>query len=308
MNARDKHKFLTYFSKSLKTALETIPVDIWNSMTEIRIRRDKPLIIRAGTVDYFVALKRADGAVNSDTAYYPSEEDVNETFSKMCDYSPYAFEDEIKNGFITLFSGHRVGICGQAVIDNGKIRTIKHIASLNIRISREIFGACKPIIDKIAEPAPKSTLIISPPGMGKTTLLRDIIRQLSDKGYNVAVADERSELGACYMGASQKNMGFRTDVLDGCPKSEGMLLLLRSMSPQVIAVDEIGRPEDIEALLYIMSCGVPVFATIHGGGLPDIKKKPGLENIFGHFERYVLLGNRPGNILGVYDESFCEVE
>jgi stage III sporulation protein AA len=156
------------------------------------------------------------------------------------------------------------------------------------------------------------TLIISPPRCGKTTLLRDVIRQLSDgnekrPGITVGVVDERSEIGACYMGIPQNELGIRTDVLDCCPKAKGMLMLIRSMSPRVIAVDEVGSVEDINAIEYVMNCGCKLIATVHGNSIEDIKNKPILGKLVEErlFERYVLLNNHDGvgHLEEIYDEK-----
>jgi stage III sporulation protein AA len=156
------------------------------------------------------------------------------------------------------------------------------------------------------------TLIISPPRCGKTTLLRDMIRQISDgndyvKGCSVGVVDERSELAGSYQGIPQNQMGIRTDVLDGCPKAEGMLMLIRSMSPQVIAVDEIGAPDEVQAIKYAMHCGCKMIATVHGESLEEIRRKPLLEQMISEqcFERYVVLSNRRrvGKIANIYDKD-----
>ena len=154
------------------------------------------------------------------------------------------------------------------------------------------------------------TLIISPPRCGKTTLLRDLIRQISDgnkwvKGCTVGVVDERSELAGCYRGIPQNQMGMRTDVLDGCPKADGMLMLVRSMSPQVVAVDEIGAPEDVEAIKYAMHCGCKMIATVHGETLDEIQRKPLFEQLIKEqcFDRYIVLKNEKqvGELAGIYD-------
>jgi stage III sporulation protein AA len=156
------------------------------------------------------------------------------------------------------------------------------------------------------------TLIISPPCCGKTTLLRDIIRLISDggkdrAGLTVGVVDERSEIGACYMGVPQNDLGIRTDVLDCCPKAKGMLMLIRAMSPRVIAVDEVGSKEDIEAIEYVINCGCKLIATVHGNSLLDVKGKPLLKKLIEDklFERYILLSNKGsvGHLEEVYDRE-----
>ena len=203
------------------------------------------------------------------------------------------------------------------MIENGRVKNLKQISSLNVRVSHEIVGCADKLFPYITRNKQMyHTLLISPPRCGKTTILRDLIRQISDgnewvKGCTVGVVDERSELAGCYQGIPQNHMGMRTDVLDGCPKADGMLMLIRSMSPQVVAVDEIGAPEDIQAIKYAMHCGCKMIATVHGESIEEIQRKPLLEQLMREqcFERYVLLCNRKhvGEIAGIYDKYGDEI-
>ncbi len=231
----------------------------------------------------------------------------------ISNYSLYAFEEELKQGFITITGGHRVGIAGKAVLEENRIKSIKHISFINIRLSHQIKGCGEKVIPLLMEEGNCChTLIISPPCCGKTTLLRDIIRLISDgidgrEGLTVGVVDERSEIGACYMGVPQNDLGIRTDVLDCCPKAKGMLMLIRAMSPRVIAVDEVGSAEDIEAIEYVINCGCKLIATVHGNSMEDIKNKPLLKKLIENklFERYILLSNKGsvGHLEEVYDKN-----
>jgi len=269
-------------------------------LQEIRLRVNSPIILFDNNKEQILQLNG-------------TERIISETLDYVSNYSLYAYENELKQGFITIEGGHRVGMAGQVLIENGRIKNLKYISSLNIRVSHEIVGCADKLFPYITHNQQMHhTLIISPPCCGKTTLLRDMIRQISDgneyaKGCTVGVVDERSELAGCYQGVPQNQMGMRTDVLDGCPKAEGMLMLVRSMSPQVIAVDEIGAPEEVQAIKYAMHCGCKMIATVHGESLEEIKRKPLLEQMMREqcFERYVVLSNRKrvGEIAGIYDAS-----
>ncbi len=205
-----------------------------------------------------------------------------------------------------------MGVTGKAIMEQDKVKNLQYISSVNIRVAHEVRGCADRVLPYITKDRRVChTLIISPPCCGKTTLIRDLIRQVSDgnayvKGCSVGVVDERSELGGCYLGVAQNELGMRTDILDGCPKAQGMLMLIRSMAPQVIAVDEVGSPEDIHALEYAMQCGCTLIASVHGRDMEEISEKPVLSELVRRkrFERYVVLENRkhPGEIRAVFDQ------
>jgi stage III sporulation protein AA len=280
--------------------------DYFAGISEIRIRTGKPLTFTRYSRERFID---GHGKCQSDPilGYCPEPKDIQEALSLMSDYSLYAFEEELRSGYITLSGGHRVGVSGQAVIENKALKTMKNISGFNIRVSHEIKGCADSVIGKIALPQLMHTMIISPPACGKTTLLRDVVRQLSNgvagkfPGVNVGVADERSEIAGCYRGVPQNDVGIRTDVLDGCPKDEGMLILLRAMSPRVIAVDELGGRNDIRAVEDIVNAGVCLICTVHGRDLEDARQRMVLGELInrGIFERFVVL-KAVGKIAGVY--------
>ncbi len=278
----------------------------WKELQEIRLRAEKPLFVVFGGRQYWMG---EDGRLREgETLHHPrivTQEEIRQTVEAASSYSLYAFEEELRQGFLTIQGGHRIGIGGRVVLDGRNIRTMKYISFLNVRLAHEVKGCADGIMPWLVSGETLfHTLFISPPRCGKTTLLRDAVRQLSGK-MNVGVADERSELAACYQGIPQNDLGPRTDVLDGCPKALGMMMLIRTMSPAVIAVDEIGSREDLEAMEYALNCGCRLLATVHGTSLEEIKKKPVLGEMAEQqfFGRYVVLDSAggPGHIRGIYD-------
>ena len=275
-----------------------------DSLQEIRLRTGQPVRIVRGNSEKILPSEASPHII--------TKEEVRETMDYISHYSLYAYENELRQGFLMIEGGHRVGVAGKVIMERDKVKNIQYISSVNIRISHEVIGCADSLLPYITKNKQVChTLIISPPCCGKTTLIRDLIRQISDgnqyvKGCSVGVVDERSELGGCYLGIAQNHLGSRTDILDCCPKAEGMIMLIRSMSPQVIAVDEIGTSEDIHAVEYAMQCGCKLIASVHGLDMEEAKKKPVLGELIRRrmFERYVVLGNgeHPGEIRGIYDE------
>lgn len=273
-------------------------------LQEIKLRVEKPLLLVYRGEEIIPGNQRGK-------PYIVTREDIREMLEYISNYSLYAYEQEMKQGYITIEGGHRVGMTGQAIIENGKVKNLRYISSINLRMSHEILGCADPIFPFITyNKKLYHTLIVSPPRCGKTTLLRDMIRQISNgngwiNGMSVGVVDERSELGGCYMGVAQTQLGIRTDVLDCCPKAEGMIMLIRSMGPEVIAVDEIGTAEDVHAIEYAMHCGCKMLATVHADSMEELRKKPLFDQMVAEkrFERYVLLENREhvGQVEGIYD-------
>lgn len=311
MNKKDE--LLKIFSIKLRTILSKINLD-YDLLQEIRLRVNAPLLVIYDNKEFFVTSQSSLSDSDEDV-YVITKNEIRETMEYISNYSLYAFEEELKQGFITITGGHRVGIIGKAVLEENKIKSMKHISFINIRLSHQVKGCADKVLPYITGEKGNDcyhTLIISPPRCGKTTLLRDVIRQLSEgsekrPGITVGVVDERSEIGACYMGIPQNELGIRTDVLDCCPKAKGMLMLIRSMSPRVIAVDEVGSGEDISAIEYVMNCGCKLIATVHGNSIDDIKNKPILGKLVEEklFERYILLNNNGGvgHLEEIYDEK-----
>ncbi len=260
-----------------------------SEITEIRLRAGQ-------TSSYRVCMRGTQIEKTAAGRVLCDKELINECINKFINYSYYAYEDEMKNGYITLSGGHRVGICGHIVTENGRVHLMRNISSINIRQAREVIGIAAGLAGKITTPEGRieSTLIVSPPRCGKTTLVRDLVRTLSERGYIIGVCDERSEIAGMRDGVPSFDIGANTDVMDACPKASGMLMLLRSMGPDVIVTDEIGKVEDIEAIESVLLAGVSIIATIHGAGRRDIAESRVAELVEkGIFRNIVFLSNRP---------------
>lgn len=304
-----ENEILCILSKNLRSLMKGLAIS-YDKLYELRLRIHEPFILVYDGGEYFVD-ENGQMIKEREQAYRIREADIRDTLELISNYSLYAYEDEIRQGYITVQGGHRIGLAGTVVVEDGKIKSVKHIFFINIRISHQIKGCARPVLPFIREEGRLfHTLIISPPRGGKTTLLRDMIRYISDgdaenEGMTVGVVDERSEIGACYRGMPQNDLGMRTDILDCCPKTDGMLMLIRSMSPQVVAVDEIGSIGDIEAIAYVINCGCKILATVHGKSIDDIKNKPVLRKLVEEriFERYIVLkaGRRAGQVENIFD-------
>lgn len=255
---------LIYFPTNIRNLLYN---EIKNEelLEEIRIRINKPIILKFNKREQIIK-------------YFVNQEEILRILQSVCENSIYSYQHQIAEGFVTVKGGHRVGISGSCVVENGKVININYINSLNFRVARQIFNISKnalKYIRNIKENTIFNTLIVSKPGCGKTTLIKDITRQISDgtddfKGLKVGVVDERGEIAALYRGIPQNDIGLRTDVIDNVSKNDGMKMLIRSMSPEVIIADEIGNINDIEAINYAVCSGAKGIFTAHGQVLEDL--------------------------------------
>lgn len=279
---------INIFPERLKSFLFTIPDEIKSAALEIRVNKK----IRVFCEKTFLSL---DPEV--------SVQDINEIFKKLCNYSVYSFQEQIKNGFVTFLGGHRVGIASSAVLENSQITGIKEISSLNLRIARE-FKNCSKNIYEIIKVSSKGALIVGPPLSGKTTILRDLARLFSGES-KVTVVDERFEIAACNEGKAQLDVGS-SDVLSGFPKSEGILRAVRCLSPNVIICDEIGTLKETKAINEALNSGVKVIASIHASSEKEILKKPQILWLLysGAFEKIIILSSVSiGNIEKILEVS-----
>lgn len=276
----------------------------WSSLQEIRVRLYKPLeFVFDNRVEWLEEIK-------------PKEEFKAFMLGQLSEYSLYRMEDELREGYMTIEGGHRVGLAGKVNTLHGAVKAIQNITFLNIRIAKERIGIASQLIPYIYDQRYLNTLLIGPPLTGKTTLLRDLTRILASgwkniPPYKVGVVDERSEIGAAKNGIPQHNIGLRTDVLDACPKVEGMMMLIRSMSPDIIIVDEIGSSQDVQALMEAIHSGVAVICTIHGQSLEELKNRPSLKEMFHEkiFKRYIVLEKNvvPGKIQTILNEDGIKI-
>ncbi|MGL4344901.1 MAG: stage III sporulation protein AA [Cellulosilyticaceae bacterium] len=294
-----KESLLRIMPQHLRTMLNQISNSHWETMQEIRLRIGQGMLLVSHDEVYGLG---SAGLCKVELGYVVGEQDIQSILKFISGFSMYALEDDIRQGYITIEGGHRVGIVGKAIIENKEIKTLKNIGAMNIRISHEVMGCSQKVLPYIlGRGRVYHTLIVSPPKCGKTTLLRDVVRSLSCGysgygPYTVGVVDERSEIAGCYMGIPQNDVGPRTDVLDGCPKVEGMRMLLRAMAPDVIAVDEIGSQEDAVAIEDVLGAGVSILCTTHGNDVTDCYKKPGIRRMIQNkmIERIIVLSQRRG--------------
>lgn len=287
-------------SRLIQPLRSAISSEDWHELCEIRLR-----------VGQVVRLRLLSGEKTLPLEWGESEQQAQ--LMSFLDNSFYAYEEQVRQGFITLPGGHRVGLCGVAWYDGDKLGGFRDIGSMNVRVAREVTGGVKPFWPYVTKAGRVlRTLIAAPPGVGKTTLLRDLARGLSDgesgiPPKNVGIADERREIAAVYAGSPGLSLGSRSDVVSGCEKALGLQILLRTMSPDVLVTDEIGTAADAAALQDAMNAGVAVLASAHAADYEELLGRPNLRDLLlsGYFERIIFL-KRQGERLGakaIYDGS-----
>ena len=272
----------------LRSITRVLPRDICynineKTLEEIRIRVDRPVI-----------LKYPDGKEDV-LDHVITQAEILNILQALCNNSIYSYQSQICDGYITLQGGHRVGITGNVAMKDGKIININYVSSLDFRIAREIIGSSDEILKEVlVNNEIKNTLIVSKPGCGKTTVLRDLVRNISNRGFTVSLIDERGEIASMYKGIPQNDIGLRTDVMDNVNKSLGMKIAVRTMAPQVIVADEIGTKEDIDAINYGICSGVKGIFTAHGSDITELRQNDALNRLYEEklFKRIIFLENR----------------
>ncbi|AKF95290.1 stage III sporulation protein AA [Brevibacillus laterosporus] len=311
-----KH-ILSLLPTEIRAVIAALPVKVQEHVEEIRLRQNLPIEIRYGHQASYVT-PTGQLTANFRQGWMFREDSSVKLLNQISQHSLYALEEELRRGYITVVGGHRIGIAGRVVLEHGDVKGIRDITSFNIRIAREKKGVARDILAYLFDQGQfQSTLVISPPQCGKTTLLRDLARSISygnewSSSKKVGIVDERSEIAGCYNGIPQRDVGPRTDVLDACPKAIGMMMMIRSMSPDLIVVDEIGRQEDSEAIWEALHAGVGVLCSAHGISLEDIAKRPTISRLIKErvFKRYVILSRKhgAGTIDGLYDEHLRSIQ
>lgn len=287
---KDTNEILRYFPNNIYQMFSNLfqENNIINEIQEIRMRSNRPILVKLRDKDLILQ-------------YNISQAEILQILERLCENSIYAYKNQICEGFITVKGGHRVGLTGSCVIENGKITNIKYISSLNFRIAREVLNCSTKVLREIIDIENKTiynTIIVAPPGKGKTTVLRDIIRRLSNginelelKGKVCGVVDERGEIAAMYKGIPQNDVGLRTDIIENVDKNKGIHMLIRTMAPEIIACDEIGSIDDVDAIHYALYSGVKGIFTMHGKSVEDLKNNKQIYQLVenGEIEKVVFL-------------------
>lgn len=278
---------LSYLPKEL--AQEVSGLRRRESIQEIRLRSNRPASVSmAGS--------------NEALRYIPPAGELEEIFRKILEYSVHSFKREIANGYITLKGGNRAGFYGTAVTDGNRIETLRDIGGINFRIAREVIGCADEIMNGVFSKEIESALIVSPPSGGKTTILRDLCRHAGNSG-RVSLIDERGEIAAVYRGVPQNDIGKFTDVLDGYPKAEGMMIAIRTLSPRYIFLDELGGEKEVGGVIEALFAGVKIIATAHASSKKELLSREGIKKLLGvgAFSRLIFLAGAeaPGKLLSI---------
>ncbi len=285
----------------IQRVLLSLPSRIKAATSELRLRADKPVLLTVGGAPMWVSTVGTADYLPPQEPLYVTAEQLNRIYINLCNHSVYTHEDEIKQGFIMMKHSHRAGICG-TVFSGG----FRDVSSINIRISKEIKGCADRIVSAFDG---GGILIAGPPSSGKTTLLRDAVRQLSDcKGRRITVIDSRGEIAAVQCAVPQNDVGVNTDVITGAEKAEGLSMAVRTMAPQIVAFDELGTPNEVDMIVSGLSSGVSVITTAHIGKKEDLKNRPVTAKLLksGAISKVVLVNRAGGNLEILKTEEVLE--
>lgn len=286
---------VSLLSPELRNVLTDLSEEIRETTYEIRIRKNKPITLYGKYNTVFVCKDGTCSSKPSENSLKVTGDLLQDSFNRICSYSVHTHQKDINNGFITTKYGNRVGVCGTAVCEDNKIRSIKNITSLNIRISKEIPGCGEKIAKELNG---ESIIIAGPPNSGKTTVLRDIIRHISGgltgTYIKTAVIDERREISAITDGEICADLGFCTDILDGYPKSKAIDIAVRTLSPEYIVCDEISRDDEIESIEHGTNSGIKFIVTVHAGNEDEIMSRKQIEKLINtySFSKLYLLDSK----------------
>lgn len=307
-----KNQILPILPPRLQHIFAALSGQAAEELEEIRLRSGKALMIHSHRGESFVGLSGVTGSFSQ--AVIVTAAELQAVLLAVVEYSLYARDEELRRGYLALPGGHRAGFVGRVVSEESRVKLLRDISGISIRIARAVKGAGEALLPQLYCSRLQRvyhTLLVSAPQAGKTTMLRDLARLFSDgdpvkgrPGLKVGIVDERSELAGCYLGVPQLDVGMRSDVLDGCPKAEGMMMLVRSMSPQLLVTDELGRAEDARAVEEAVNTGASILATVHGHCLADLMKRPSIAYLLQQtlFERIIFLSRRrgPGTVEEIY--------
>ncbi len=316
-NAQRFEQAVCVLPPKIKSVLLSIPTSVKDTVQEVRLRVGRPITLSCPGKSWFLDAKSQLHNVPKH-CFFVNSEDIAQAVAGMCAYSVHTHQHELINGYISLRGGHRAGICGTAVTDSQSITAVREITSINLRIAREIKGAATAIVRDVLRGSLCGLLITGVPSSGKTTILRDLTRQLASgelgQFVRVAVVDERCELGAVYEGVPQNDLGISCDILSGYPKGKGILTAVRTLSPEVIVCDEIGSREEVDSMLDGLNCGVKIIAAAHARTLQELISREQIRRLIKHgaFEKIVRLGDSsaPGSIVEFVEvgEQFFETD
>jgi stage III sporulation protein AA len=284
---------VSFLSTRLQQTLCFLPQSLTAQVSEIRLRLGQPVALGGSEGIRFVSERKGTTLLPGSESLLTEQEDLNETFHRLCEYSVHSCQNQISEGFLTVRGGHRAGLCGTAVIQDGQITGMRSVSGISLRIAREIPGAADALVPLALS---GGLLLTGAPGSGKTTMLRDLARQLSGGGghapHTVAVVDERGELAGSWQGERQTDLGPCCDVLDGYPKAQGILQAIRTLSPEFIICDEVGAAAEAQALEEGLNAGAVMVVSAHAGSKEELLRRAAILRLLrsGAFQSVVMLG------------------